>query len=73
MQKKLTISIDEQVYQGLHEVIGSGRISKFIEKLVRPHVLKQNLEVAYKEMAADREREAEADEWSEALIGDLEQ
>ena len=73
MQKKLTISIDEQVYQGLHEVIGSGRISKFIEKLVRPHVLKQNLEVAYKEMAADREREAEAEEWSEALIGDLEQ
>jgi len=73
MQKKLTISIDEQVYQGLHEVIGSGRISKFIEKLVRPHVLKQNLEAAYKDMAADREREAEADEWSEALIGDLEQ
>ncbi|MGH9445559.1 MAG: hypothetical protein ACRD3O_07535 [Terriglobia bacterium] len=28
------------------------------------------LRSAYREMAADREREAEAEEWSEALIGD---
>lgn len=70
MQKKLTISIDEQVYQGLYKVVGPRRISRFIEDLVRPYVLNQELEAAYEEMAQDEEREAEALEWAEALIGD---
>ncbi len=63
MQKKLTLSIDEEVYKGLHSVIGQGRISKFIEDLVRPHVLDKNLEDAYQQMAQDEQREAEALEW----------
>ena len=33
MQRKLTITIDEQVYTRLHEVVGRGRISRFIEEL----------------------------------------
>ena len=37
MQKKLTITLDAQVYKGLHTNIGKGRISKFIEDLVRPY------------------------------------
>ena len=32
MQKKLTITIDESVYQGLYNNIGEGKISKFIAK-----------------------------------------
>lgn len=72
MHKKLTISIDEQVYTGLYEVIGKGSISQFIEDLVRPHVIKDELDAAYKLMAEDRARESEALEWSEALIGDVE-
>ncbi len=36
MQKKLTITIDERVYAGLHTVVGRRRISRFIESLVRP-------------------------------------
>jgi predicted CopG family antitoxin len=71
MQKKLTITIDEQVYEGLHAVIGRGRISRFIEDLVRPYVIYQELEAAYKQMAQDEEREAEALEWAEATIGDV--
>jgi hypothetical protein len=71
MQKKLTITIDEQVYKGLHAVIGRGRISRFIEDLVRPHVIHQELEAAYKEMAQDEEREAEALKWAEATVGDV--
>ena len=47
MQKKLTITIDEQVYEGLHAVIGRRRISRFIEDLVRPYVIHQELEAAY--------------------------
>ena len=70
MQKKLTISIDEQVYKGLYKVVGPRRISRFIEDLVRPYVLNQELEAAYEEMAQDEEREAIALEWAEALIGD---
>ncbi len=70
MQKKLTITIDEQVYKGLYRVVGPGKISQFIEKLVRPHVLEQGLEEAYAQMAQDEEREAEAYDWSEALIAD---
>ena len=71
MRKKLTITIDEQVYEGLHQVIGRRRISRFIEDLVRPHVVSPDLELAYMEMAADEAREAEALEWAEATIGDV--
>ena len=71
MQKKLTITIDEQVYEGLHSVVGRRRISQFIESLVRPHVLSQELETGYQQMAEDEAREAEALEWAEATIGDV--
>ena len=71
MQKKLTISIDEQVYEGLYAVIGRRRISRFIEDLVRPYVLYQELEAAYRQMAQDEEREAEASEWAEATVEDV--
>jgi len=71
MQKKLTITIDEEVYKGLHAVIGRGRISRFLENLARPHVVSPDLEAAYQEMAGDEVREAEADEWAEGVVGDV--
>jgi predicted CopG family antitoxin len=71
MQKKLTITIDEHVYAGLHQVVGRRHISQFIEALVRPHVLDTDLDAAYAEMAADEAREAEALAWVEATIGDV--
>jgi predicted CopG family antitoxin len=71
MQKKLTITIDREVYFGLHKVIGPRKISKFVEELVRPHVIKHELESADKNMAKDRAREKEALEWSEATSGDI--
>ena len=67
MQKKLTVTIDE----GLREVIGPRKISRFIEDLVRPHVVKKDIYAAYEEMAADQLRESEALEWAEATIGDV--
>lgn len=70
MQKKLTITVDEQVYEGLYQVVGPRRISRFIENLVRPHVLHPELEAAYAEMANDEERERAALEWAEATVGD---
>jgi predicted CopG family antitoxin len=71
MHKKLTITVDEQVYDGLHRVIGRQKISQFIETLVRPHVVPEDLTAAYREMAADERREAEAAEWAEATLGDI--
>jgi hypothetical protein len=71
VQKKLTISIDADVYDGLRERIGPRRISRFINDLARPHVTGGGLETAYSEMAADEAREKEATEWGEGLIGDV--
>jgi predicted CopG family antitoxin len=71
MQHKLTITIDEDIYRGLQQQVGRGHISSFIEALVRPHILtEQDLDDGYRAMAADEEREAEAKEWVEGLIGD---
>lgn len=70
MQKKLTITVDEKIYAGLQKVIGRGHISEFIESLVRPHVLPREIEYGYKAMAADKVREAEAEEWIEGALGD---
>lgn len=71
MHKKLTITVDEEVYKGLHQVIGRGHISDFIEDLVRPHVVKKNLDQAYQELANDEKREQEAELWAEEMIGDV--
>jgi hypothetical protein len=71
MHRKLTITIDEEVYEGLHKVVGRRNISRFLSDLARPHVVPASLEAAYAEMAADEGREREALEWAEGLIGDV--
>jgi len=71
MQKKLTITVNEEVYEGLRRVVGPRKISRFIEELVRPHVLRPNLESAYAEMGRDTKREKEAMEWAETTIKDI--
>jgi hypothetical protein len=63
MHKKMTITLDEVVYEGLHRSVGKRKISQFIEDLVRPFVLGQNMESGYAAMSQDKEREAEALEW----------
>ncbi len=71
MQKKLTITIEESVYEGLYATVGKRNISHFIESLVRPHVLSESLDAGYRAMALDEEREREAVEWAEGTIGDV--
>ena len=71
MQKKLTITVDEVVYNGLYKTIGPRKISKFIQELVRPHVVQPDLESAYAEMAKDKKREKEAIEWAEVTFKDI--
>lgn len=72
MRRKLTITVAEDVYQGLHRHIGRGQISSVIEELVRPHLVDEaELEAAYREMAADEAREREAREWIEAAVDEM--
>lgn len=70
MNRKLTITVSETVYEGLHRIIGRRRIGRFIERLTRPQVVLQDLEASYRDMAADRAREQEAQEWAENVIAD---
>jgi hypothetical protein len=71
MPKKLTITVDAEVYDGLHRVVGRRRISRFLNDLARPLVVGQDLAAGYAAMAADEGREAAAEAWSEGLIGDV--
>ena len=70
MQKRMTITMDEAVYEGLVRVVGRRKISGFLESLARPHVVTDELAEGYKAMGQDEKREQEALDWSEALIWD---
>ena len=69
--RKLTITVSDEVYTGLHSRIGRRRISRFMDTLARPHVVNTELDAGYRQMARDRKREAEALEWAEGLVSDL--
>lgn len=71
MVKKLTITLSDEVYEALHDVIGPDYISQFIELLVRPRVIETGVDNGYRLLAEDEERESEALEWVEALTGDI--
>lgn len=71
MHKKMTITLDEAVYDGLWRTIGKRRMSQFIEDLLRPHVLSSALDDGYRAMAEDQEREMDAVEWCNALSKDM--
>ena len=65
-QKKLTILLDSEVYDGLYATYGRGNIGSSINDLLRPLVCTQLIEDGYKQMAQDEERERLAHEW---LVG----
>ena len=46
MSKKLTITVDDDVYEGLHSVVGRRRISRFLNDLARPHVISRAIIVS---------------------------
>jgi hypothetical protein len=69
MQKRLTITIDEEVYEGLYRVIGKGNVSQFLQELARPHVVPNApLDEGYGAMAADGDYEKHAAQWISGLI-----
>lgn len=48
MHKRMTITLDEPLYEGLHRRSGKRRISQFIEDLARPYVLDSSLDEGYR-------------------------
>jgi hypothetical protein len=73
MSKKLTILIEDSVYEGLHRVVGRGSISKFLVDLARPYVTEKDLGTQYREAARDAAREREARAWTESLFGSVDE
>jgi hypothetical protein len=70
MHKRMTITLDEAVYDGLYRMVGRRRMSQFIEDLIRPHVSDVTLDAGYHAMAADADRETDARQWIDALAAD---
>ena len=71
MHKRMTITLDEAVYDGLNRTIGKRQMSQFIEDLLRPHVLDTSLDDGYKALASDSRVASEANEWCNALAKDM--
>ncbi len=74
MRKKLTITVDSEIYDGLYRVAGARHISSFISDLVRPLVVEDEIETGFRALAQyERETgmDVEALEWADGLIGDV--
>ena len=71
MSKKLTIRVSDEVYERLLGNVGQRRISQFLESLVRPHVLPEDIEAAYRDMAADEDREQEVTSLDAPVAGQV--
>jgi metal-responsive CopG/Arc/MetJ family transcriptional regulator len=68
MYKKITVTLSDDIYEGLRQVIKQEDISQFIEALIRSYVQSPvDLEEGYRQMAMDEAYEAEAAEWVKEL------
>ncbi|MGQ0532739.1 MAG: hypothetical protein ACT4OF_08640 [Caulobacteraceae bacterium] len=54
--RKLTITVSDEVYEGLQRRIGARRISGFIDRLARPYVDDAAAEALYREAENDPDR-----------------
>jgi len=62
MQKKLTLSINAEIYEALHKMAGKRKIGRFIESLVRPHI--ESFDSAKERSAQDEEQESAVLPWT---------
>ncbi|MDO8518140.1 MAG: addiction module antitoxin [bacterium] len=70
--KKLTVLVEADVYRALQRRVGRGNIGRFLSDVARPHLISSTtLRDGYAQMAADRAREREAQQWSEGVLRDI--
>lgn len=74
-KQKVTLMLDVEVYKGLVEKLGERGMGAYLSKLARPHVVTNDdeIETGYKAMAADKEYEAEANEWIEGTLSEIDE
>lgn len=70
MHKKMTITLDENVYKALYLQVGRRKMSQFIEEAVMRELNSQSLDEQYREMAADQARNQDVAEWNQGLASD---
>ncbi|GHV11303.1 hypothetical protein FACS189491_02290 [Spirochaetia bacterium] len=70
MLKEVTLSVEEDVYSAV-ATLSPHKLNEYISNLVRSQPSQTALEEAYKAMAADTEREREAQEWCNASFGPI--
>jgi predicted CopG family antitoxin len=61
--RKLTITVSDEVYEGLHRRIGARRISSFIDRLARPYVDDDEAEALYRAAESDPDRAETLADW----------
>ena len=72
MSKRVNLYIqDEVLWENFTNLVGRGNISKWIENMIKPLVDKSNLANSYKDMAKDKEREEEANDWVNGTFADV--
>lgn len=71
MQREVTITLNEDVYEGLRPKAGRQEIGPFIERLLGSHVSERDLDEGYRAIAADDAREFDAQEWCRGLSIDM--
>lgn len=72
MSKRVNIYIqDELLWEHFTHLVGRGNVSKWIENTIKPLVDNSDLAISYKQMALDKSREKEAQEWISGTFGDI--
>lgn len=72
-KKKVTLMLDTQVYEALVKKFGARGMGEYISNLVRPRIVAADLEAGYKAMAEDKEYEAQAKEWIEGTVSEIDE
>jgi hypothetical protein len=69
MQKKLTLSINAEIYEALHKMAGKRKIGRFIENLVRPYLASDGLQ---EKTAQDADQEPSILPWTKTADANAE-
>ncbi len=62
-KRKVTLMLDSDVYDGLRKMLGERNIGKGVSKMVRPYIDLNIIELGYKELASDKDRDDEGEDW----------
>lgn len=68
-RRKLTITVEDAVYRGLYKVVGRRNISRFINDLARPSVVRDRVESTATAKAKRRAAETELAGYVERVAG----